>query len=88
MPNIKAKIKNVRKIKRANTRNSAIKSSVRTAIKKARIAAEGKSAQTKELVSHAKKELDKAVSKGVLKQNNASRRASRLDAFVAKQTSA
>lgn len=84
MPNIKAKVKNVKKIEKANARNSAVKSTVKTAVKKAKVAAEAKDPKTKELVSAAKKALDSAVSKGVIKQGNASRRASRLDALVAK----
>ncbi len=86
MPNIKAKIKNVKKIEKANARNSSIDSAVKTAVKKAKIAADAKDPKTKELVSAAKSSLDSAVSKGVLKQNNASRRSSRLDAYVTKSS--
>ncbi|WP_412031493.1 30S ribosomal protein S20 [Metamycoplasma buccale] len=84
MANIKSKQKAIISNEKANIRNSAIKSSVKTAIKKAQKAAQTKDANLKTLVANAHHEIDKAVSKGVLHANNGARKASRLDAFVAK----
>ncbi|ENY68610.1 30S ribosomal protein S20 [Metamycoplasma auris 15026] len=84
MANIKSKQKAILSNQKANARNSAIKSTVKTAIKKAKLAAESKSDKTAQLVAKAHHEIDKAVSKGVLHQNNGARKASRLDAFIAK----
>lgn len=84
MANIKSKQKAILYNQKANTRNSAIESTVKTAIKKAKKAAETKDQNTQKYVEVAHHEIDKAVSKGVLHQNNGARKASRLDAFVAK----
>ncbi|WP_128008481.1 30S ribosomal protein S20 [Mycoplasma sp. ATU-Cv-508] len=82
MASIKAKIKNIAKIKRQNVRNRAVKSQVKTALKKARQAVLTDPAQSQPLVSKAHKVINKAVSKGVLHPNNGSRKISRLDLFV------
>ncbi|AIU33855.1 30S ribosomal protein S20 [Metamycoplasma hominis] len=84
MANIKSKQKAILSNEKANIRNSAVKSSVKTAIKKAKIAAVNKDPKAAEFQANAHHEIDKAVSKGVLHQNNGSRKASRLDAFIAK----
>ncbi|RMA79129.1 small subunit ribosomal protein S20 [Metamycoplasma subdolum] len=84
MANIKSKQKAILSNQKANARNSAIKSSVKTAIKKAKKAAENKDPKTADFVANAHHEIDKAVSKGVLHLNNGARKASRLDAFIAK----
>ncbi|MBN0919151.1 30S ribosomal protein S20 [[Mycoplasma] gypis] len=84
MANIKSKMKAIISNEKARVRNAAIKSRVRTAIKKTKIAATNGDAQVAELLKNAHHEIDKAVSKGVLHKNNGSRKAARLDAFVAK----
>lgn len=84
MANIKSKQKAIISNKKANARNSAIKSSVKTAIKKAKTASSNNDAKVTELVAKAHHEIDKAISKGVLHKNNGARKASRLDAFIAK----
>ncbi|MDD1360140.1 30S ribosomal protein S20 [Metamycoplasma hyosynoviae] len=84
MANIKANQKDILSNLKANKRNSAIKSSVKTAIKKAKKAVEAKDKKAIEYINNAHHEIDKAVSKGVLHQNNGARKASRLDSFVAK----
>ncbi|WP_373597883.1 30S ribosomal protein S20 [Metamycoplasma equirhinis] len=84
MANIKSKQKAILSNEKANARNTAIKSSVKTAIKKAKLASQAKDPKTVELTQKAHREIDKAVSKGVLHQNNGARKASRLDAFIAK----
>ncbi|MBN3534456.1 30S ribosomal protein S20 [Mycoplasma procyoni] len=85
MANIKSKITRIKTNEKSRVRNSAIKSRVRGAIKKAKLAAVANDANLQELVSKAHKEINTAVSKGVLHKNNGSRKTSRLDAFVAKQ---
>lgn len=84
MANIKSKQKAILYNQKANTRNRAIESTVKTAIKKAKKAAETKDQNTQKYVEAAHHEIDKAVSKGVLHQNNGARKARRLDAFVVK----
>jgi small subunit ribosomal protein S20 len=59
-------------------RNKAALSSLRTAVKKARNAIDGKAAEAVELRKEAISKIDKAVSRGVLKRETASRYVSRL----------
>ena len=60
-------------------RNHALKARLRTLVKKVRSALEQKDVATAESeLKITARELDKAVSKGVLHRNNASRRLSRL----------
>lgn len=67
---------------RNRVRNQAIKTRVKTEIKKV-LAALGEGKEKAEIaLQHAYKELDKAVTKGVLKKNTASRKKSRLAAKV------
>lgn len=79
MPNIKSAKKRTRVIATKTARNAAIKSYYRTMIKKYETAVE---AGDKELAQtalvNAVKALDKAVTKGVLHKNTASRKKSRL----------
>lgn len=86
MANIKSKEKNIRRIEKNTIRNRAIKSTVKTAIRKAKEAVMAKDKNATKLVSEAHKQIDKAVSKGVFHKNNGSRKNSRLDAFVAKHS--
>jgi len=66
-------------------RNKAVRSSVRTAVKKARTAlAEGDSA-AKDKVAEASRELAKAAQKGVLHPRTASRTTARIQHALAKQ---
>lgn len=84
MANIKSKEKSIGKQERARKVNSAIKSRVRTFIKKARIAITSNDENAQKIMLEAFKELDKAVSKGVIHKNNAARRKSRLNSLYAK----
>lgn len=64
---------------RNTARNKSIKSRVKTFVKKVLIAVEAKNVdEAKAALQVAYKELDKAVTKGVLKKNTASRKKSRL----------
>ena len=86
MANIKSKEKNIKRIEKRTIRNRIVKSQVRTAIKAVKIALESKDENVQTLISKAHKEIDKAVSKGVLHKNTGARKASRLDAFVKRAT--
>lgn len=68
---------NRQSIKR-RTRNRAAMSALRTAVKKARTAIDAKGADAADLRKTAISVIDKAVTRGVLKRNTASRYVSRL----------
>jgi small subunit ribosomal protein S20 len=59
-------------------RNKAAMSALRTAVKKARTALDGKSENAASLRKEAISKIDRAVSRGVLKRTTASRYVSRL----------
>ena len=82
MANIKSAKKRILVERRNAERNKAIRSKVKTAIKKvdAAIAANDKAAATTAAIS----EINKAASKGVYHQKNASRKISRLTIAVNK----
>ncbi len=84
MANIKSAKKRILVTATRTERNKAIRSKVKTSIKKVEAAvAEGdKSAAEAALVS-ATSEIDKACTKGVYHKNNASRKVSRLAKTVA-----
>jgi len=76
--NIKSAQKQNRKMIKNRARNRAAMATLRTAVKKARAAVDGKSADAAALVKKAVSVVDSAVSKGILKRRTASRYASRL----------
>jgi small subunit ribosomal protein S20 len=77
--NIKSQLKRIRTNEKARLRNKAVKSELRTHIRRVREAVVGgdKDAATVALVTASKK-LDKAVSKGVIHQNQAANKKSAL----------
>ena len=78
MPNIKAAKKRVRIIEAKTARNKALKSNLKTMIKKAD-AAIASSAEDKEAaVRLAVKRIDQAAAKGLLHKNTAARRKAAL----------
>jgi small subunit ribosomal protein S20 len=79
MANIKSQMKRNRQNDVRRLRNKAVRSDLRTAIKKVEAAAAA-GEPTDELYRQAQKKLDRAVSKGVLKANTAARQKSRLAA--------
>lgn len=85
MANIKsAKKRNLTNAKAA-ARNQAIKSGVKTAVKKVRVAIDaGDKEAAKAALLSATSIIDRAESKGVLKKNTASRKVSRLALAVNK----
>lgn len=79
MANIKSQIKRITTNEKARQRNQAIRSSVKTAIRKVREAADaGDKAKAAELQRDAAQKLDKAVSKGVIHANQAANKKSAL----------
>ncbi len=79
MANIKSQIKRIATNRKANERNKAVKSELKTAIRAAREAiAAGDKVQAAAAVSLAGKKLDKAVSKGAIHQNQAANRKSSI----------
>lgn len=83
MANHKSAIKRHKQSETRRIRNSSVKSTVKTAIKKVREAVTAKkSDEAKTNLKEAASLLDRAVSKGVLHRNNASRKISRLSSLV------
>ncbi|UKS64101.1 30S ribosomal protein S20 [Rossellomorea marisflavi] len=78
MPNIKSAIKRVRTNNERNVKNAAVKSSMRTAIKKAEAAATNNEDNAQELAKVAVSQLDKAAQKGLIHKNTADRQKARL----------
>jgi small subunit ribosomal protein S20 len=77
--NIKSQVKRNRTNERRRLRNKSVKSSLHTAIRAFREAAEaGDKAKATELAKSASQKLDKAASKGVIHQNQAANRKSAL----------
>jgi small subunit ribosomal protein S20 len=90
MANKKAALKAVRKGKKLQARNAAVKNNVKSLGKKAEKAILAKAETAKELVQQLVKAVDKAVQKGILKENTGRRKKSRLmkkfnTAFTAKK---
>ncbi|GAA1005667.1 30S ribosomal protein S20 [Streptomyces sp. F-3] len=84
MANIKSQIKRNKTNEKARLRNKAVKSSLKTAIRKAREAADaGDVEKAVELQRAAARLLDKAVSKGVIHKNQAANKKSALAIKVA-----
>ena len=85
MPNIKSAKKRVLVIKTKTERNKAIKSKVKTYVKKVDAAIEsGDKAAAKAALLAATSEIDKAAKKGVYHKNTASRKVSRMSLAVNK----
>ena len=79
MANIKSQIKRIKQNEKRHQRNKAVKSDLKTAVRKFREAAEsGEKDQAAELARNAGRKLDKAVSKGVIHKNQAANRKSAI----------
>jgi small subunit ribosomal protein S20 len=77
--NIKSQIKRIKTNEKARLRNKSVKSSLKTAIRKANEAvAAGDAEQAEALTEAAARQLDKAVSKGVIHKNQAANKKSAL----------
>ena len=80
MANIKSQVKRIKTNEKARLRNKAVKSSLKTAVRKFREAADsGDADQAKKAAADASRALDKAASKGVIHKNQAANRKSALN---------
>ncbi len=85
MANIKSQIKRNKQNEKRHERNKAVKSGLKTAVRKFREAIDaGEKDKAVELGRDASKKLDKAASKGVIHKNQAANRKS----SIAKRTAA
>ena len=79
MANIKSQIKRNRQNEKRRLRNKAVKSSLKTAIRKFNEAVKSGDAEAARTLLHdASRKLDKAVSKGVIHKNQAANRKSAI----------
>ncbi len=78
MPNIKSAKKRVKVIETRTLRNKAMKSNLKTVLKKADVAIAENSADKEAAVRVAVKKLDQAAAKGLLHKNNVARKKSAL----------
>ena len=84
MANIKSQIKRIITNKKAQERNKAVKSELKTVIRATRAAvAAGDKEKATAALTVATKKLDKAVSKGVIHKNQAANRKSAIAKQVA-----
>jgi small subunit ribosomal protein S20 len=81
--NIKSQIKRIKTNEKARLRNKSVKSSLKTAVRKFREAADaGDVAAATTLAQSANRALDKAASKGVIHANQAANRKSAISKKV------
>ncbi|MEL5990150.1 30S ribosomal protein S20 [Microbacterium phosphatis] len=84
MANIKSQIKRIKTNEKARERNKAVKSELKSFVRKTREAiTAGDKAAAEAAFNKAAKKLDKAVSKGVIHKNQAANRKSALASKVA-----
>jgi small subunit ribosomal protein S20 len=76
--NIKSQIKRIKQNEKRHQRNKAVKSNLKTAVRKFREAAEAGDKRAVELGRDASRKLDKAASKGVIHKNQAANRKSAI----------
>ena len=85
MANIKSQIKRNRQNDAAHERNKSVKSALKSAVRKFREAADaGDTAAAQTALRDASRQLDKAVSKGVIHANQAANRKSGMATHLAK----
>ncbi|MDQ3734306.1 MAG: 30S ribosomal protein S20 [Actinomycetota bacterium] len=79
MANIKSQIKRIKTNEKARQRNAAVKSALKTSVRKFRSAADaGDADAAREELVKASRQLDKAASKGVIHKNQAANRKSAM----------
>lgn len=84
MANIKSNIKRIGTNRKAEERNKAVRSELKTAVRAVReAAASGDKAAATAALAAANRKLDKAVSKGVVHKNQAANRKSSISQKVA-----
>jgi len=87
--NIKSQIKRIKTNEKARLRNKSVKSSLKTAVRKFRAAADaGDAAAAATALRAASRQLDKAASKGVIHANQAANRKSAMAKKAESLTSA
>lgn len=85
MANIKSQLKRIKTNEKARQRNKAVRSSLKTSIRKFReAAATGDSEKAAALMREASRELDKAASKGVIHRNAAANKKSAMAQAIQK----
>lgn len=84
MANIKSQMKRIKTNEKSRQRNKAVKSALKTSVRRFREAADaGEAAKAQELARVACRQLDKAASKGVIHANQAANRKSTIAAKAA-----
>lgn len=84
MANIKSQMKRIKTNEKAHERNKAVRSTVKTSIRRVHEAvAAGDAATAQEAAKVANRELDKAASKGVIHKNQAANRKSAVSKAAA-----
>ena len=79
MAHTKSTIKRIKQNRKRRLRNMSVKSNIKTQIKKLETALEASDKkEASELLKEIYRSLDKAVSKGIIKKNTASRKKARL----------
>ena len=79
MANIKSQLKRIKTNEKARLRNKAVKSSLKTSVRKFREAADaGDKDGAQDALKKASTKLDKAVSKGVIHENQAANKKSSM----------
>ncbi len=79
MANIKSQLKRIKTNEKARQRNKSVKSSLKTAVRRFRAAADaGDREKATELLADASRRLDKAAGKGVIHANQAANRKSAM----------
>ena len=79
MANIKSQLKRIKTNEKARLRNKSVKSSLRTAVRRFREAADsGDREQAQVALQYAARQLDKAASKGVIHHNQAANKKSAM----------
>ncbi len=89
MANIKSQMKRIKTNEKARQRNKSVKSALRTHVRRFQEAvAAGDADKAQELAREANRQLDRAVSKGVIHANQAANRKSAISTQAAKLTQA
>ncbi len=79
MANIKSQLKRIKTNEKARQRNKSVKSSLKTAVRRVREAADaGDREKATQLLADASRKLDKAAGKGVIHANQAANRKSAM----------
>ncbi|HEU4753902.1 MAG TPA: 30S ribosomal protein S20 [Armatimonadota bacterium] len=78
MANLRSAIRDIRKSRRRAERNQAVKSAIKTWVKKTRVAAGTGEEDAMALFSSTSALLDKAAKRGIIHKNAANRKKSRL----------